>query len=90
VVPIAGLIISRKIVKKLKSQAIAAQQSYSNMISYLDEALSGVRIIKAFNATNFIKNRFDNENVNAIQKYYVQWLGDSKLLRLFLRRWRLQ
>jgi len=61
VVPIAGLIISR-IVKRLKSQAIAAQQSYSNMISYLDEALSGVRIIKAFNATNFIKDRFDNEN----------------------------
>jgi len=61
VVPISGFIISR-IVKRLKSQAIAAQESYSNMISYLDEALSGVRIIKAFNATRFIKNRFDQEN----------------------------
>jgi subfamily B ATP-binding cassette protein MsbA len=61
VVPVSGFIISR-IVKRLKLQAIAAQESYGNMISYLDEALSGIRIIKAFNATWFIKNRFDNEN----------------------------
>ena len=61
VVPVSGFIISR-IVKRLKSQAIAAQQTYGNMISYLDEALSGIKIIKAFNATAFIKNRFDEEN----------------------------
>jgi len=61
VVPISGFLISR-IVKRLKSQAIAAQESYANMISYLDEALSGIKIIKAFNANPFIKNRFDQEN----------------------------
>jgi subfamily B ATP-binding cassette protein MsbA len=61
VVPVSAFIISR-IVKRLKSQAIAAQQSYGNMISYLDEALSGVKIIKAFNATEFIKQRFHSEN----------------------------
>lgn len=74
VVPVSAFVIS-KIVKKLKSQAIAAQQTYANMISYLDEALSGVRIIKAFNATNFIKNRFDTENV----KY-------SKIMRSMAKR----
>ncbi len=62
VVPVSAFIIS-KIVKRLKSQATSAQQTYGNMISYLDEALSGVRIIKAFNATDFIKKRFDTENV---------------------------
>jgi len=62
VVPISAFIIS-KIVKKLKSQAISAQQTYGTMISYLDEALSGVKIIKAFNATEYIKARFDRENV---------------------------
>jgi subfamily B ATP-binding cassette protein MsbA len=62
IVPISAFIIS-KIVKRLKSQAISAQQTYGNMISYLDEALSGIKIIKAFNATDFIKKRFDNENV---------------------------
>ncbi|MCC8424342.1 ABC transporter ATP-binding protein [Mucilaginibacter sp. UR6-11] len=61
VIPVSAFIISR-IVKRLKAQAIAAQQSYGNMISYLDEALSGIKIIKAFNATDFIKNRFNKEN----------------------------
>ncbi len=61
VVPISAFVIS-KIVKRLKAQAISAQQTYGTMISYLDEALSGVRVIKAFNATNFIKKRFDDEN----------------------------
>lgn len=74
VIPISGFIISR-IVKRLKSQAIAAQESYSNMISYLDEALSGIRIVKAFNATDFTKERFNNENL----KY-------SKISRSIARR----
>jgi subfamily B ATP-binding cassette protein MsbA len=74
VIPVSGLIISR-IVKRLKAQAIAGQESYSNMISYLDEALSGIRIVKAFNATEFIKDRFNNENL----KY-------SKISRSIARR----
>jgi len=61
IIPISGFAISR-IVKKLKTQAISAQETYGTMISYLDEALSGIKIIKAFNATGFIKNRFNNEN----------------------------
>lgn len=74
VVPVSAFIIS-KIVKKLKSQAVAAQQTYGNMISYLDESLQGVRIIKAFNATDFIKTRFNAENV----RY-------SKILRSMAKR----
>jgi subfamily B ATP-binding cassette protein MsbA len=74
VVPISAFIIS-KIVKKLKAQAIAAQQTYGNMISYLDESLQGIRIIKAFNATDFIKKRFNDENT----KY-------SKILRSMAKR----
>src|SRR5690606_4116025 len=62
VIPLSAFIISR-IVKRLKAQATQAQQVYGNMISYLDEALSGVKIIKAFNATQFIKDRFHNENI---------------------------
>src|SRR5690606_1042186 len=37
------------------------------MISYLDEALSGIKIIKAFNATELIKDKFHNENVKYSQ-----------------------
>lgn len=61
IIPVSAFIIS-KIVKRLKSQATASQQSYSNMITYLDEALSGIKIIKAFNAVDFIKNKFGTEN----------------------------
>lgn len=61
VIPISALIISR-IVKKLKQQAVLSQEIYGNMISYLDEALSGIKIIKAFNATEFTKQKFQNEN----------------------------
>jgi subfamily B ATP-binding cassette protein MsbA len=74
VVPVSAFIIS-KIVKKLKSQATAAQQTYGTMISYLDEALSGVKIVKAFNATDYIKARFDRENT----RY-------SKILRSMAKR----
>jgi len=61
VIPVAGLIIAR-IVKKLKSQARESHETYGAMISNLDEALSGIKIIKAFNATNFIKGKFDGQN----------------------------
>ncbi|MGO4291867.1 ABC transporter ATP-binding protein [Chitinophaga sp. RAB17] len=61
VIPVAGLIIGR-IVRRLKSQATASHETYGVMISYLDEALNGIRIVKAFNAVNFITNRFDKQN----------------------------
>jgi len=61
VIPVSAFVISR-IVRSLKSQAISAQESAGTMISYLDEALSGIKIIKAFNATNFVKDRFEAEN----------------------------
>ncbi|RFM27820.1 ABC transporter ATP-binding protein [Deminuibacter soli] len=62
VIPVSAFIISR-IVKKLKHQAAASHISYGIMISYLDEALAGIKIIKSFNATGFIKNRFNQENI---------------------------
>ncbi|MGO1244819.1 MAG: ABC transporter ATP-binding protein [Sphingobacterium sp.] len=74
VIPVSAFFIS-KIVKKLKQQAREGQQSYSNMISYLDEALSGVKIIKAFNAVPFVKERFNGESENY-----------SKIMRRMVRR----
>lgn len=74
VIPVSAFFISR-IVKKLRSQAREGQQSYANMISYLDEALSGIKIIKAFNATSFIKSRFNGES----ESY-------SKIMRRMARR----
>lgn len=74
VIPLSAFFISM-IVKKLREQAREGQQSYANMISYLDEALSGVKIIKAFNAIPFVKDRFNGES----ERY-------SKILRRMVRR----
>ena len=74
VIPLSAFIIS-KIVKRLKRQATQVQEIYGNMISYLDEALTGIKIVQAFNASNFIKRRFHNENVQF-----------SKLSRRMVRR----
>ncbi|UZD22899.1 ABC transporter ATP-binding protein [Algoriphagus halophytocola] len=62
VIPVSAFVIS-KIVKRLKAQATEAQERFGLMVSYLDEALSGIKIIKAFNATERIKKRFHQENV---------------------------
>jgi len=61
IIPISGFIIS-KIVKRLKQQAMLSHQSFAKMIGFLDESLSGIKIIKAFNAGTRIKNKFDEEN----------------------------
>ncbi|MFY0254921.1 ABC transporter ATP-binding protein [Chitinophaga sp. 30R24] len=62
VIPVAGLIISR-LVRRLKEQATASHQTYGVMISYLDEALNGIRIVKAFNAVKFITDKFERQNL---------------------------
>lgn len=62
VIPISAWLIAR-IVRKLKAQAKEAQERFGLMISYLDEALSGIRIIKAFNATDRTKAKFQQENL---------------------------
>lgn len=63
VIPLAGLIIA-KIVKRLRQQATRAHETFATMIGYLDEALSGIKIVKAFNASEYVKDRFHQENVN--------------------------
>jgi subfamily B ATP-binding cassette protein MsbA len=62
VIPISAFIIS-KIVKRIKQQAKEAHESFAKMIGFLDEALSGIKIIKAFNGTSRSKEKFQKENV---------------------------
>ncbi|HET8828483.1 MAG TPA: ABC transporter ATP-binding protein [Pelobium sp.] len=59
--PISGVVIGR-IVKSLKAKATASQTSFGVMVSYVDEAISGMRIVKAFNALPYIQGKFDSEN----------------------------
>lgn len=62
VIPISAFVIS-KIVKRIKHQAKEAHESFAKMIGFLDEALGGIKIIKAFNASERIKEKFHSENV---------------------------
>ncbi|WP_443936973.1 ABC transporter ATP-binding protein [Pedobacter sp. MW01-1-1] len=61
VIPISGFIIS-KIVKRLRQQAAQSHESFAKMIGFLDESLGGIKIIKAFNATENTKKKFGEEN----------------------------
>jgi subfamily B ATP-binding cassette protein MsbA len=62
VIPISAFIIS-KIVKRIKQQAKEAHESFAKMIGFLDEALGGIKIIKAFNASERTKDKFHQENI---------------------------
>ena len=59
--PIVGLIIGR-IVKKLRHPAKRSQERMADMVSMLDESLSGMKIVKGYNATGFIISKFKSIN----------------------------
>ena len=59
--PIASLFIGR-LIKKLRTHAQASQKILGQIISVFEETISGVKIIKAFNAEKQITNKFDEMN----------------------------
>ncbi len=58
--PISGGVISY-IGKKLKRRAKKTQESLSRLTSILEESISGMRIIKAFNLRSYVSDKFNNE-----------------------------
>jgi subfamily B ATP-binding cassette protein MsbA len=64
VLPIVGGMLS-EIVRRLKKQAKSSQESLGRIVNILDETFSGMRVVKAFNARNFIIKKMEDEN-----KYY--------------------
>lgn len=59
--PLSGLIIGR-IGKSLRATSLKGQQKLGLIMSLVEEALSGLRIIKAFNAEKKINQRFESAN----------------------------
>jgi subfamily B ATP-binding cassette protein MsbA len=59
--PISGFLISR-IAKSLKRKAKRGQSKLGDVLTLLEETLSGIRIIKAFNAESEIGGKFNKEN----------------------------
>lgn len=60
--PISAFVISR-IGKSLKRTAKAGQEQNGIVYSAIEESISGIKVIKAFNAIEFVKNRFKGINL---------------------------
>ncbi len=63
VLPVAGVIIG-KIGKSLRRKSLVAQNMNGVMLSFFEEAIGGLRIIKAFNAIGYSKKKFEKHNDN--------------------------
>ncbi|TDP57349.1 ABC transporter ATP-binding protein [Flavobacterium dankookense] len=65
-IPISGFIIS-KIGKSLKGKSSKAQQENGQLISIVEESLSGLKVVKSYNAENYFTKTF-NDSVNRLYK----------------------
>jgi subfamily B ATP-binding cassette protein MsbA len=61
VIPISAIAIAA-VTKKLRKEARDVQASLGRLLTLIDETLLGMRIIRAFNATDFVIKRFSREN----------------------------
>jgi len=61
IIPISAFGIAM-VTKKLKKEASEMQSSIGRLLTIIDETLTGMRIIRSFNATGFVLKRFSREN----------------------------
>lgn len=59
--PVSGYLISR-IAKSLKNAAKRSKSNLGDLIALLDESLTGIRVIKVFNAEDHFEKKFDETN----------------------------
>ena len=64
-IPISGFLIS-SIGKRLKRQSLRAQQESGQLISTVEETLSGLKIVKSYNAEPTFKTRFSKTADNIL------------------------
>ena len=83
--PISGFIIS-SISKKLKANSAKAQKETGNFLSFIEETLTGLRIIKGFNAENVIEDKFNNSTTSFRQLmtsvFHRQFLGSATIIAI--------
>lgn len=66
ILPIAGLLIG-KVGKMLKKESKDGQKKLAGIISTVEETISGLRIIKAFNAIRYSGEKFEEQNTAYIK-----------------------
>lgn len=75
--PVVGLIIG-SIVKRLRHPASQSQQKLGELVSVMEESLSGVKIIKTYNASGYIKEKF--HALNAEITRLMLWMARRQQL----------
>jgi len=61
VLPLTGGVLA-EIIKRLKAQATQSQESLGRIVNILDETFTGMRVVKAFNARNFVIKKIEDES----------------------------
>ena len=59
--PLSGGIIA-SVAKRLRRQAALSQSTLGSMLSVIDETLGSIRVIKGFNAQQYIRHKFQTQN----------------------------
>ena len=75
--PFVGFIIG-SIVKRLRHPASRSQQRLGDLVSVLDESLGGIKIVKTYTATEYIKSKFHALNENLAQT--LLWMARRQQL----------
>ncbi len=68
VIPI-NVILVGLIGRKLKNRLLRAQEGMADMTASLEESITGVRVVKAFNQGDYEKRRFDRFNLAHLKQY---------------------
>jgi len=72
-IPVAGLFITMAS-RKLRKKAVQSKEGLGQMFSHLEESLSGLRIIKGFNAQQHAAEIFDKENTKYSKLFkHILW-----------------
>lgn len=61
IIPIMGIILSI-IGKNIRNYSLKSQQLIGTMTSYFEEAVDGLRVIKGYNAQDYVSEQFRKEN----------------------------
>lgn len=70
--PLTGLVIGR-IGKSLRKRSAEGQRRMGNLLSIIEETLSGLRIIKAFNSEQKVDAKFTSENERYTRVMIKMW-----------------
>ncbi len=81
IIPISAIGIAM-VTKKLRKEASDMQSSIGRLLTIIDETLMGMRIIRSFNATDFIVKRFRREN-DFYRKASLQGFKKRELAPIF-------